>query len=161
MRSRDERGAAMVEAPVCIVVILLLMMGITTLTQVVWTHLDLAEAARDTARYAARVEYDPSTLPLSSRRHRTANEVKAWAASVAAEAGVAPEDVSVTTSNGKPLEQLRAGDRVTVTITKKVNNPLYQLASGVTNAMSGLVGAGNAFDPSGVTITAEANTYVE
>src|SRR5688572_15664614 len=160
-RVRDERGLALVEAPICIAVVLLLMMGVVTLTQVVWTHLDLAEAARDTARYAARVEYDPSVTPLSSRRHRTAAEVKAWAVSVASEAGVTLADVTVTTSNGQPLESLRAGDQVTVTIRKTVSNPLYLTAAGITNAVGGLLHVGEPFPEDGMPITAEAQTYVE
>ena len=157
---RGERGSAMVETTLCIPVVLLLMMGIVTLIQVLWTHLDLAEAARDTARYAARVEYDPSTLPLSSRRHRTVDEVKAWAASVASEAGVRPEDVTVTTPDDRPLESLQAGDRVTVTIRTTVANPLYATAAGITNTMAGLFG-GQPFPSGGVPIKAEAGTYVE
>jgi Flp pilus assembly protein TadG len=161
MRRRDERGAAMVEAPVCIAVVLLLLMGVVTLTQVLWTHLDLAKAAKDTARYAARVEYDPSATVLSSRRHRTADEVKAWAASVAAEAGVRPQDVTVTTSDGSRLESLRTGDQVTVTIRTTVANPLYAMAASVTNTMAGLIRAGQPFPEGGVPIKAEAQTYVE
>lgn len=160
-RARDERGLAMVEAPLCIAVVLLLLMGVLTLTQVVWTHMDLAEAARDTARYATRAEYDRDTATLSSRRRRTVEEVKAWAASVASEAGVSVDDVTITTPDGRPLESLLPGDLVTVTLTKTVANPLYTTAAGITNAMSALFPGGRPFDPEGVTITAEAETYVE
>jgi Flp pilus assembly protein TadG len=157
----DERGSAMVEAPFCIAVVLLLMMGIVTLVQVVWTHLDLADAVRDTTRYAARVEYDPSAVPAGSSRHRTAAEVKAWAESMAAESGIHAADVAVTTSSGAPLESLHAGDLVTITITTTVHNPLYRMAANTTNAMAGLLHVGQPFNPDGVPIKAEAETYVE
>jgi hypothetical protein len=149
----------MVEMPLCIAVVLLLLMGALTLTQVIWTHHELAQAARESTRYAARVEYDPSTTPLSSRRHRNESEVRAWAAQLADDAGVQASDVTVTASG--PLESLHAGDTVTVTIQTTVSNPIYRTAAGLTNAVSGLLHLGQAFSPDGVPIKAEAKTYVE
>lgn len=161
-RTRDERGLAMVEAPLCIAVVLLLLMGVITITQVVWTHLDLAEAARDATRYATRVEFAPG----STGRHRTEDEVEDWVRTVAEEAGV--DTVAVTVSRpGEPepegidLQDARTGDIVTVTVTRKVVNPVYLTAAGITNAMAGVLGAGRPFDPEGVTVNAEAETYVE
>ena len=160
-RRHDERGLAMVEAPLCIVVILLLLMGVITITQVIWTHLDLAEAARDTVRYAARVEYDP--VAGTSSRHRTAVEVEAWATKVAHEAcgdGECTVSFQVCSSEGvdcgtppvneddayDELQGAQTGDLVTVTITRTVSNPLFDTAAGITNAMAGLLNLGQPFD---------------
>jgi len=172
-RAQDERGLALVEAPLCIAVVLLLLMGVVTVTQVIWTHLDLAEAARDATRYATRVDYAPG----STGRHRTAEEVEAWVRTIAEEAGVDTVEVRVQRPDdplpaeqteqsdvepeGIALQDARTGDLVTVTITRKVANPVYATAAGLTNAMAGIVGAGRPFDPSGVSIKAEAQTYVE
>ena len=154
-RRTDERGLAVVEAPLCLAVVLLLMMGVITVTQMIWTHLDLAEAARDATRYATRVEYAPG----STGRHRTAEEVEIWVRTVASDAGIT--SVEVDTTGDGPLEDARTGDVVTVTLTRKIENPLYTTAAGITNAMASMFGAGRVFDPTGVTVKAQAETYVE
>jgi len=159
LRARDQRGTALVEAPLAICLLLLLGLGVTTLVQVVWTHLDLASAARTATRYAARVEYDPSATTITGDRRRTAEQVREWTAQVAEEAGVRLEDVTITSS--APLESLTAGDVVTVTIRTVVSNPLYRLAASTTNAVATVFRADPVFDEDGVPIKAEASTYVE
>lgn len=157
-RLADERGAALVESVLGIVIILLLSMGVLTLTQVIWTHLDLSSTVTDVARYAARVEYDPSATPVTSSRHRTADQIKAYATRAGSEAGVTSSDVAV--SPAAP-ETLRTGDRITVTITKTVSNPLYKVGASITNAATGIFQLGRAFDPDGIRIKSEATSYVE
>ena len=161
MNRRDERGSVIVEAPFCICILLLFAFGIVTLSQVMWTHVDLSAAVRDATRYASRTEYDPHATPATAERRRTVDEVKQWVAEVAAEAGVSVSDLTITTPGDKPLEQLTSGDQITVTIRHKVTNPLYELGASTTNALAGLFNAGSPFDPTGVTVKAEATTYVE
>ena len=171
-RRADERGLAMVEAPFCLAAVLLLLMGVVTVTQMIWTHLDLAEAARDATRYATRVEFAPG----STGRHRTAEEVATWVRTVASDAGITSVEVTVerpgqpapeeqteqsdVDPDRSPLEEARTGDVVTVTLTRKIENALYTTAAGVTNAMASMFG-GRPFDPTGVTVKSEAKSYVE
>ena len=161
-RRMDERGGVLVETPFAVCIILMLVLGVATLVQVAWADLTLSSAVRDAARYATRVEYVPGSG--SSARHRTAEQVQDWTAEVAAEVGVEPSDVEVVGYHDDaetPLDQLTAGDQITVTITKRVTNPLYRLAASVTNIATHVVGAGDVFDPTGVGISAAASTYVE
>lgn len=125
MNNDNERGAAMVESILGMAIILLVSMGLLTLTQVVWTHLDLSSTTRDVARYAARVEYDPSPSvgSVNSSRHRTEDQIAAYAKQAAAESGVevtSPCVISggkavcgdVTISPANP-DALRTGDEIT------------------------------------------------
>jgi Flp pilus assembly protein TadG len=164
---KNERGAAMVEAPLCIVIVLLLSMGILTLTQVVWTHMDLASAARDGARYAGRTEWDPSATPVTLERHRTIDQIKAFAAEAASESGVGEAEVFVTVVRDGalvtplPSEPLHYGDQVTVEIRNYVSNSLYQTAASITNGMAGIFHLGDAFNEDGVHIKSVSTSYVE
>jgi hypothetical protein len=162
--TRGERGSAMIEAPFAVCIVLLLLMGVTTLVQVAWTDLTLSSGVRTATRYASHVDYVPGSG--SADRRRTAAQVEQWAADVAAEAEVHPEDVTVVgrhlpSGTEAPPEELVAGDEVTVTVTKTVTNPLYRVAASITNAAAHVVGAGDVFDPDGVGVKAEATTYVE
>lgn len=164
VRSGDQQGGALVEVPLAVVVLLLLAMGLTTLVQVAWTHLALSSAVRATTRYAAHVEYDPSVNGID--RRRTDEQIRAWAAEVAAEARVAPEDVTITGRRGPTgievsVNQLIAGDEVVITVEKLVSNPLYELGAAITNGLSHVVGGGDVFDPDGIGIEAGATTFVE
>lgn len=161
---RDERGSVLVETPFAVGIILLLLMGVTTLVQVAWTDLALSSAVRATTRFATRVDYVPGAD--SASRRRTAEQVKEWAAEVAAEAHVTPDDVTVVGTHQPsgieaPIDQLVSGDEITLTVTKRVSNPLYRVAATVTNAAAHLVHAGDVFDPNGVGIKAGSSTYVE
>ena len=168
---RNERGSVLVETPFAIGIILFLAMGITTLTQVVWTHLALSSAVESTTRYATHVDYDPTAGGID--RHRNAEQITAWAEEVAAEVqGEAHDDRLVVTITGRHLPsevevsaadigQLVAGDEIFVTVTKKVKNPLYSVAASIANAASHLVGSDDVFPPDGIGIKAEAVTFVE
>ncbi|MEA3057158.1 MAG: hypothetical protein QOD30_2590 [Actinomycetota bacterium] len=162
--SRDESGSVLVETPFAIGIILLLLMGVTTLVQVAWTDLALSSAVRATTRFATHVDYVPGAD--SAARRRTAEQVKEWTAEVAAEAHVTPDDVTVIGTHQPsgveaPLDQLVSGDEITLTVTKRVSNPLYRVAATVTNAAAHLVHAGDVFDPNGVGVKAGSSTYVE
>lgn len=164
---KNERGAALVEAPLCIVIVLLLAMGILTVTQVVWTHMDLASAARDGARYGGRTEWDPSATPVTLERHRTIEQIKKFAAQAAGESGVDEDQVVVTVSrDGAPVtpapsEPLRYGDQVTVEIRNFVSNSLYQTAASITNGMARIFHLGVPFNEDGVHIKSVSTSYVE
>jgi hypothetical protein len=164
MRHLGERGSAVVEAPFAICIVLLLLTGVTTLVQVAWTDLALSSGVRATTRFASHVDYVPGSS--TAARRRTEDQVKEWAAAVAAEAHVEPDDVRVVGKHvpsgvEAPLDQLVAGDEIVVTVTKTVNNPLYRIAATVTNTAAHVVGAGDVFDPAGVGVKAGASTYVE
>jgi hypothetical protein len=176
---RDERGTSVVEAPICIAVVLLIAMGVLTLTQVVWTHMDLASAVRDGTRYAGRVEWDPSANPVTLERHRTAEQIKDFTAKAASESGITTANITVfcELANGDgtfsdrvqcdrvddPIhpEDLQVGDRVSVVIRDTVDNPLYKTAAGFTNAVSSVFGLDGPFNKDGVDIKAISTTYVE
>ena len=162
-RRMDERGGVLVETPFAVCIVLMLVLGVATLVQIAWSDLTLSSAVRDAARYATRVEYVPGSG--SADRHRTAQQVKDWTAEVADEAGVSSDDVEVVGYHDgeevDDLQQLTAGDQITVTITKRVTNPLYRMAASVTNIATNVVGGGDVFDPTGVGISAAASTYVE
>jgi len=160
----DERGSVLVETPFAICIILLLLMGVTTLVQVAWTDLALSSAVRATTRFATHVDYVPGSG--SADRRRTEEQVKEWAAEVAAEAHVQPDDVEVVghhvpSGAEAPLDELVAGDEITVTVTKRVTNPLYRIAASITNAAAHVVSSGDVFDPNGVGVKTGASTYVE
>jgi hypothetical protein len=161
---RGERGAVLVETPFAICIVLLLAMGLTTLVQVAWTHLALSSAVEATTRYAAHVEYDPTTGGID--RRRTDEQVMAWAEEVAAEVHDDSVKVSVVghhppSTDDIPVDQLVAGDEVVVIVTKTVSNPLYRVAASIANAASHVVGEDDVFDPDGIGIKAEAVTFVE
>ena len=166
-RLQNDRGAAMVEAPIGMAIILLIAMGVLTLTQVTWTHMDLSSAVRDATRYATRAEWDPSATTVTSERYRTVGEVKAFAAQAASESGVKPEDVVVTitrdgsTFTANDTEVLQLDDHVTVEIPHQVSNPLYQTAASLTNTAAGLLHIGRPFNEDGVDIKATSTSYVE
>ena len=166
-RLKNDRGAAMVEAPVCIAIVLLLAMGILTLTQVVWTHMDLSSAVRDASRYGGRTEWDPSSTPVTLERHRTIEQIKDFATRAGSESGVTEQDVIVTvvrdglTVTPAPSEPLRYGDQVTVEIRNFVSNSLYQTAASITNGMAGIFHLGDPFNEDGVHIKAVSTSYVE
>jgi hypothetical protein len=162
--SRDEQGSVLVETPFAIGIVLLLLMGVTTLVQVAWTDLALSSAVRATTRFATHVDYVPGSG--SAARRRTEDQVKEWTAEVASEAHVTPDEVTVVGTHEPsgveaPLDQLVSGDQITLTVTKRVSNPLYRVAATVTNAAAHLVHAGDVFDPNGVGVKAGASTYVE
>jgi len=161
---RDERGSVLVETPFAIGIILLLLMGVTTLVQVAWTDLALSSAVRATTRFASHVDYVPGSG--SAARRRTEDQVKEWTAEVADEAHVTPDDVEIVGTHepsgvDAPLDELVSGDQITLTVTKRVDNPLYRIAATVTNAAAHLVRAGDVFDPNGVGVKAGSSTYVE
>lgn len=169
----NERGSAMVESVFGIAIILMLAMGVLTLTQAVWTHLDLSSTTRDVARYAARVEYDPSPSSgsVSASRHRTEDQIAAYAQQAGKEAGVTVTS-PCTISNGKAVcgdvtispadpDTLRTGDEITVTITKTVSNPLYKVGAAITNAAATVFHVGHPFNENGLPIKSEATSYVE
>lgn len=152
------------EAPFAVCILLLLTMGLTTIVQLAWTHLSLSSAVRGATRYATHVDYDPQAGGID--RHRTEDQVRAWAAELAAEAGVDLDDVTIVGRHvpsgvEAPLDQLVAGDEVVITIDVVVSNPLYRIAASVTNAASNVVGGDDVFDPDGVGVSAGATTYVE
>ena len=160
----DERGSVLVETPFAICIILLLLMGVTTLVQVAWTDLALSSAVRATTRFASHVDYVPGSG--SAARRRTEDQVKEWTAEVADEAHVTPDDVEIVGTHepsgvDAPLDELVSGDQITLTVTKRVDNPLYRIAATVTNAAAHLVRAGDVFDPNGVGVKAGSSTYVE
>ena len=167
-RLRDDRGAALVEAPFAIAIVLLISMGVLTITQVAWNHLDLANSVRDVSRYASRAEWDPSATTVSSARYRTVGEIKEFATRAGSESGVIGDDVVVTVvRDGVKVTPapsdfvLQLGDRVTVQITNTVSNPLYQTAASISNAVTGIFPIGHVFDEDGVDIHASSSTFVE
>lgn len=160
---RTERGAVLVETPFAICILLVLAMGLTTLTQVAWTHLALSSAVESATRYSSHVDYQPGG---GIDRRRTEQQVKEWAAEVAAEAHIEPDDVTITgrhmpSEAPAPVDQLVAGDEITVTVTKTVTNPLYRVAASIANTASHVVGSDDVFDPDGIGVKAEAVTFVE
>lgn len=168
MRSlrNDQRGSAIVEMPLAICIILLLGMGVLTIVQVTWTHLSLSSAVRTSTRYATHVDYDPVAGGIG--RHRDAGQVQAWTEQVAAEAGVEPGCGCITivgrhlpSMEVAPIEELVAGDEITITVESVVSNPLYRVGASVANAAARVIGAGDVFDPDGVGVRAEAVSYVE
>ena len=168
-RLRDERGAALVEAPFAIAIILLISMGVLTITQVAWNHLDLANTVRDASRYASRAEWDPSASTVTPARYRTVGEIKDFATRAGSESGVTDDSVVVdVVRNGVKVTPapsdsfvLQLGDQVTVQIKNTVSNPLYKTAASVTNAVTGIFPIGHVFDEDGVQITASSSTFVE
>ena len=159
-----EHGGALVEAPIAVCIVLLLAMGLTTIVQLAWTHLALSSAVRSTTRYATHVDYDPAAGGIE--RHRSEEQVRAWAAEIAEGAGVEPEDVTIVGRHlpsgiEAPIDQLVPGDEIVVIVETVVGNPLYRAAASITNAASHAVGGGDVFDPDGVGIEAGASTYVE
>ena len=167
-RIRGERGSVLVETPFAIAIILLLAMGLTTLVQVVWTHLALSSAVESTTRYATHVEYDPTADNIDRRRNVA--QIEAWAEQVAAEVHDEAHDDGIKvrvvgsrpgSPDEVPLDQLVSGDHITVVVTKQVKNPLYTVAASFANTASHMVGSGDVFDPDGIGIKAEAVTFVE
>lgn len=172
MRRRDDdTGAAIVEAPFAIGIIMLFAMGVLTITQVAWNHLNLANSVRDASRYASRAEWDPSAQTVTLARYRTIAEIKNFATTAGGDSGLSYSDVAVKVErNGldvtPPASQektftVQRGDEVTVTVTHLVSQGLYQTAATATNAVTSIFHVGHIFDPNGVHITASSSTFVE
>jgi hypothetical protein len=167
--TKNDNGTAIVEAPMCIAIVLLIAMGVLTITQIAWTHMDLAKAVRDSARYGGRSEWDPSAETVTLERHRSIDEIKAFAVESASDAGIDTSNVVVTvtrndediTSQLAPDQPLQYGDHVTIEIKKLVANGLYGTGARITNAVSTIFGAGHPFNEDGVDIKAISSTYVE
>jgi hypothetical protein len=159
-RLRSARGSALVETPIALGVFLLVGFGLLTVVQLAWTHLELSSSVRSAARYAARVEYDPSADPVTGERHRTPDQVvDGWRQAIADEVGVPAEDITILV--GPDPSELLPGDEVVVRVSANVTNPLYRLTASLTNSLAGLVGSSGPLPVDGVRVTAEAASYVE
>lgn len=164
---RNERGGAMVETPFAVVIMAFLAMGIVTLTQALYVHLQLASGVRAGARYASRTDYDPAASPPSSSRRRSEQEVRAYTveatgADLSADALTCdPRCVLVTVSSGGTLPNAPRGAEVTVRAETVVDNALYDIGASFTNALAGLLGQGQLLDPAGISVSAEALAILE
>lgn len=157
-----EHGRALVKLPLTVCGGLLVLAGLTTGVQVAWTDLALSSALGSTTRFASNVSYAPGS---AGARHSTQEQVMRWAADVAAESHVQPDDLTVTARHlpsGVPasLDQLVVGDEVTVSVKKTVSNPLYRLVATTVNAVTNAVGADDLVDPAGVDVKAHATNHV-
>ena len=163
-----ERGTAAVEFAVVVVMLLVLAFGAIALTQVIYTHVQLANSVRAGARYAARSDYDRGGDPACPResapidRRRTEGEVRCYTAEAGSAIGLRQSDVTVSTERGVPLQEATHVDHddvVVVHAEKTVDNPVYALAASVTNALLGPFGGGPL--PAHLSVAAEAAMPVE
>lgn len=157
-----EEGRALVKVPIAVCGGLLVLAGLTTGVQVAWTDLALSSALGSTTRFASNVSYAPGS---AGARHSTQAQVMRWAADVAAESHVEPDDLTVTARHlpsGAPasLDQLVVGDEVTVSVKKTVSNPLYRIVASTVNAVTHTVGGDDVMDPAGVDVKAHATNHV-
>jgi Flp pilus assembly protein TadG len=151
----DQRGSATVELALALPIVFLLSMGCMTIVQALYDSHRLAAAVEDGTRYATRADYEPDgTAQCANVRRRTISEVETFTAAAAG----GGQNVVVTVT-GDPCTA-QAGDEVTVTVRDKVSNPLYMATAAMTNAFASLFGR-TPFNPSGLPIKAEAQTYVE
>jgi len=133
---RGEEGASMVELPLAFIAVTLLALTVVAMGQVLLDYQHLAGAARASARYATRSEYDPSRSPASSSRRPTTSEVVSFAKE---SADPLPADGVVGQLSADNLSG-RAGDEVTVTLEYEVSGGAFGFVTNTVNALGGLIG---------------------
>lgn len=166
MRTRDQRGAAMIEAPAAIVVILGIGLGAFFIGNLVLRYHQLEEAVATGARFAARA----STVPgAGAERRRTAEEIVTYV-ELAAEplAGVTVSircGADLATLDAQPEctnpEAQPPGRYIQIRASSVVaeDDPVMAVARSV-NALFGAIGAGEPFPPS-ATVTDASVALVE
>lgn len=133
---RDERGAAVVELPLAFIGLTLLALTIVAIGQVLLDYQHLSGAARASARYATRSEYDPSRVPATSSRRPTTGEVLSFARQSADPLPAPAVEGALSADNLAG----RAGDEMTVTLEYQVQGGAYGLVTGAVNKLGGLIG---------------------
>ena len=133
---RGEEGASMVELPLAFIAVTLLALTVVAMGQVLLDYQHLAGAARASARYATRSEYDPSRSPATSSRRPTTSEVVTFAKE---SADPLPADGVVGQLSADNLSG-RAGDEVTVTLEYQVSGGAFGFVTNTVNALGGLIG---------------------
>lgn len=131
-----QRGSAMVELPFAFIGLATLILTIAALGQVLLDYQHLAGAARASARYATRSEYDPARSPATSSRRPSNGEVVAFAQQAAdpIPAGGVVAQVSRDNLTGRP------GDEVTVTLDYTVEGGAFGFVTETVNRLGGLIG---------------------
>lgn len=136
---RDERGTALIELPAAFIALTYLALTLVALGQVLLDYQHLAGAARASARYATRSEYDPARSPATAARRPATGEVLTFAQAAADPLPAASVNGSMSADNLAG----RAGDEVTVTLTYTVGGGAFAFVTNTVNAMGGLLGLPN------------------
>ena len=162
-----ESGAAMVEAPIAIAVLLMLAFGAFWIANIGVRHHQLNEAVNAASRYGARSYYAPGG---NVERRRSIPEIKAFATKAAGPLAdtIQPGDIEVfcgsDPGNLATCADSRAvgpGDFIEVRVTARVesDDPITSIARSV-NGLLGSIGAGDAL-PERVRMTESSIAIVE
>lgn len=138
-RNNDQRGAAVVEFSLIVVVMLSLMFGIVEIGRFVWTHQSLSAASREASRYgvatgvgaAGVAQYRDCGGMRAEARRRVPDLTLADADIVVTYVTVSPATTVPCPASGilPPSVVLKSGDRVKVSVQRRmdVNLPLVPL----------------------------------
>lgn len=167
-RSRDERGASLVEAPFAVALVLAIGLGAFWIGNIVVRYHQLDKAIEAGARYGARAEFAPGD---GANRRRSGEQVVNQIVQAAAPVVVDPTAVTVECSastegpwsacNPNDATVARPGTYLKVRASAVVadDDPVMALARSVNGALS-ILGAGDAL-PETVTLTDASVALIE
>lgn len=162
---RDQSGAAMVEAALVLPVIAFIALGIIAFAQVLFAYQHLTGATRTAARYATKLDYDPTRQPNTADQRPKTWEVQSVTAGAVDQAPDRPmtcnvpeggsncPDVSVAVYRNNAQVSTenfdgQPGDRVRLSATTDIDKGPYRMVAGLVNSFAGFFGGGPVLDPS-------------
>ena len=167
--NRDERGAALVEAPLALVMILSLALGALWLGNVVVRYYQVDKAVEAGARYGSRAEFAPGDGPIRRReRTQVVAQVQQAGAPVSIDANAVSVQCANTTAgpwfdcNPRDTTVARPGTylKVGATATVAHDDPIMATARSV-NALTRLFGAETGPFPDSLTLTDSSVALIE
>ena len=172
-RLRGDEGGAMVEAPLVLIVVAFLALGVLAFVEVMRDYQHLTSATRAAARYASKSEYDPTlNVPSAAQRPDTqhvydmANQDAAQLtppANLTFSLQVCTPGVTLNVApncTGNQNNAGQIGQMVTVRGSYTITNGAYNLVSGLSNGLAGFFGGGDVL-PKNFTIHSEAAASYE
>ena len=157
-RFSGQGGVSVVEAPIVLIVIAFIALGVLAFVQVFRSYQHLTSASRAAARYASKADYDPSRPNPSWTTRPSSDDVKGYAVSAAPELTASDWVVSVCQNDDKTCtandNNGAPGQHVHVKGTTTVNDGAYTLISGLANGVGSFFG-GKVL-PDAITLRSEA-----
>jgi len=157
-RLSGDQGVSVVEAPVILIVIAFLALGVLGFVQIFIQYQHLTSAARSAARYATKADYDPTSATPSWNARPYSKDVRDFAANAAPELSGAPPDdhdwkADVQVCN-KPATDAgcdptidnntaQPGWHAHVLTSARVSDGPYPMIAGLVDGLAGFFGGGD------------------
>lgn len=156
MRFRGEHGVSVVEAPFVLIVIAFLAIGVLGFVQMFTAYQHLTSASRAAARYATKLDYDP-TVPSPTFNRPDRQHVIDFAKSAAPEFDPVKDDLQVGVLVCNPDNDVndtgcdpatdnnaaQPGQHVHVSVRATVSNGPYTLIAGLVDGLGDFFGGGD------------------